>query len=63
MQLRCLSAFFFAAAIAAAGQFAISSSAQSPSSEKQAWLMQDSSTTASLRGIDSVDGQVAWASG
>jgi photosystem II stability/assembly factor-like uncharacterized protein len=28
-----------------------------------AWQMQDSGTTASLRGIDSVDGQVAWASG
>jgi photosystem II stability/assembly factor-like uncharacterized protein len=27
------------------------------------WLMQDSGTTASLRGIDSVDGSVAWASG
>jgi len=27
------------------------------------WQMQDSGTTASLRGIDSVDGRVAWASG
>jgi len=27
------------------------------------WQMQDSGTTASLRGIDSVDGKVAWASG
>jgi hypothetical protein len=27
------------------------------------WQMQDSGTTASLRGIDSVDGVVAWASG
>jgi photosystem II stability/assembly factor-like uncharacterized protein len=28
-----------------------------------AWQMQDSGTTAGLRGIDSVDGTVAWASG
>jgi hypothetical protein len=28
-----------------------------------AWQMQDSGSTASLRGIDSVDGKVAWASG
>ena len=27
------------------------------------WLMQDSGSTASLRGIDSVDGTIAWASG
>jgi photosystem II stability/assembly factor-like uncharacterized protein len=27
------------------------------------WTMQESGTTASLRGIDSVDGKVAWASG
>jgi photosystem II stability/assembly factor-like uncharacterized protein len=29
----------------------------------QVWQMQDSGTTAGLRGIDSVDGNVAWASG
>lgn len=29
----------------------------------QVWQMQDSGTTAGLRGIDSVDGTVAWASG
>jgi len=29
----------------------------------QVWQMQDSGTTAGLRGIDSVDGKVAWASG
>jgi photosystem II stability/assembly factor-like uncharacterized protein len=34
--------------------------AQSPA---PVWQMQDSGTTASLRGIDSVDGKVAWASG
>jgi hypothetical protein len=31
--------------------------------ETVVWQMQDSGSTASLRGIDSVDGQVAWASG
>jgi hypothetical protein len=30
---------------------------------QQVWEMQDSGTTAGLRGIDSVDGKVAWASG
>ncbi len=30
---------------------------------QQVWQMQGSGTTASLRGIDSVDGNVAWASG
>ncbi len=30
---------------------------------QQVWQMQDSGTTAGLRGIDSVDGTVAWASG
>jgi hypothetical protein len=29
----------------------------------EVWQMQDSGSTASLRGIDSVDGKVAWASG
>ncbi|MGP8268668.1 MAG: WD40/YVTN/BNR-like repeat-containing protein [Terracidiphilus sp.] len=29
----------------------------------QVWQMQDSDTTAGLRGIDSVDGKIAWASG
>jgi photosystem II stability/assembly factor-like uncharacterized protein len=37
--------------------------AQSPTPSPQIWQMQDSGTTASLRGIDSVDGTVAWASG
>jgi hypothetical protein len=27
------------------------------------WVMQESGTTAGLRGIDTVDGTVAWASG
>ncbi|MGA2809640.1 MAG: hypothetical protein ABSE87_16045 [Terracidiphilus sp.] len=37
--------------------------AQSQSLPNSPWQMQDSGTTASLRGIDSVDGTVAWASG
>ncbi len=32
-------------------------------SSKGPWVMQESGTTAGLRGIDSVDGKVAWASG
>lgn len=36
--------------------------AQVPS-PRQVWKMQDSGTTAGLRGIDSVDGKVAWSSG
>jgi photosystem II stability/assembly factor-like uncharacterized protein len=34
-----------------------------PQAPQQVWQMQDSGTKVSLRGIDSVDGQVAWASG
>lgn len=40
--------------------------AQTPASQpsaQQVWVMQDSGTAAGLRGIDSVDGKVAWASG
>jgi hypothetical protein len=36
---------------------------QTPTSSSAVWQMQDSGTTASLRGIYSVDGTVAWASG
>jgi len=50
----CASVFLIAAAMAAA---------QPPSPAPQVWTMQDSGTTARLRGIDSVDGTVAWASG
>ena len=48
-----------------AGQGQSSSPVASPPAkeQKQAWVVEDSATTASLRGIDSVDGQVAWASG
>jgi photosystem II stability/assembly factor-like uncharacterized protein len=34
-----------------------------PSSPSSPWTMQESGTTAGLRGIDSVDGKIAWASG
>ena len=39
------------------------STAQTQTQSQPVWQMQDSGTTASLRGIDSVDGTVAWASG
>jgi photosystem II stability/assembly factor-like uncharacterized protein len=55
MQVIRLSLLFVFASIAAA---------QSPAPpQPQVWQMQDSGTTAGLRGIDSVDGTVAWASG
>jgi photosystem II stability/assembly factor-like uncharacterized protein len=37
--------------------------AQTPAQAVPSWQMQDSGTTASLRGIDSVNGTIAWASG
>jgi photosystem II stability/assembly factor-like uncharacterized protein len=37
--------------------------AQSSEPARTPWQMQESGTTAGLRGIDSVDGRVAWASG
>ena len=37
--------------------------AQSSAPAQTPWQMQESGTTASLRGIDSVDGTIAWASG
>jgi photosystem II stability/assembly factor-like uncharacterized protein len=39
------------------------SAAQSPTPAQSPWQLQESGTTAGLRGIDSVDGAVAWASG
>jgi len=39
------------------------SPAPAPPQPQQVWQMQDSGSTASFRGIDSVDGTVAWASG
>ncbi len=44
----------------AAATFAV---AQSPAPANPFWQVQDSGVTASLRGIDSVNGAVAWASG
>jgi photosystem II stability/assembly factor-like uncharacterized protein len=43
--------------------FAASAIAFAQSPAPSPWQMQDSGTTAGLRGIDSVDGTVAWASG
>jgi len=42
---------------------AVSAIAAAQSPPSQLWQMQESGTTAGLRGIDSVDGTVAWASG
>jgi hypothetical protein len=50
-------ALLLAVSAIAAGQTATSAPPISP------WQMQESGTTAGLRGIDSVDGTVAWASG
>jgi hypothetical protein len=47
----------FAASAPAFGQ------SPAPASLPPVWQMQESGTTAGLRGIDSVDGKVAWASG
>jgi|HubBroStandDraft_1064217.scaffolds.fasta_scaffold42588_3 photosystem II stability/assembly factor-like uncharacterized protein len=63
MQLCRLSLLLFAATIAAAVQSTVAATSQLQSAAQQVWQMQESGTTASLRGIDSVDGQVAWASG
>jgi len=60
MQLRNLSLLLSVATALATAQ----SSAPAPiQTQQQVWQMQDSGTTAGLRGIDSVDGTVAWASG
>ena len=50
---------FVAASALAGGQ----SMGSTPQEAVAVWQMQDSGTTAGLRGIDSVDGTVAWASG
>jgi photosystem II stability/assembly factor-like uncharacterized protein len=52
LKLLCLIASVFACVL--------STSAQQP---KLSWQMQDSGTTAGLRGIDTFDGKIAWASG
>jgi hypothetical protein len=56
MQQSAMFLFLLAAAVAA-------SQTPTPPQPQQVWQMQDSGSTASLRGIDSVDGTVAWASG
>lgn len=61
MQFASLSAILLLAAGNAAAQSAAAVPVQPDA--KQVWTLQDSGTTASLRGIDSVDGSVAWASG
>ncbi len=61
MQLRPVNLFFLVAASVAMAQSPGPATAQPQT--PQVWQMQDSGTTAGLRGIDSVDGTVAWASG
>jgi photosystem II stability/assembly factor-like uncharacterized protein len=63
MQVIQLSLFLTAVLGVAAAQSSASAQPQSPSPAQQVWQMQESGTTAGLRGIDSVDGTVAWASG
>jgi hypothetical protein len=58
MQVIRLTLIMAVSAVAAA-QFPAPAQAQPPT----VWQMQESGTTAGLRGIDSVDGTVAWASG
>ena len=62
MQLIRLTLLLAAASIAAA-QSPAPVQPQSSTQAQQVWQMQDSGTTAGLRGINSVDGAVAWASG
>jgi hypothetical protein len=51
------------APVFAASQSLAPAPAQPQQKAQQVWRMQDAAPTASLRGIDSVDGTVAWASG
>jgi hypothetical protein len=61
MQSSRLSVLFVGAAAVAAAQSSVTTPLDSQS--QQVWQMQDSGTDAGLRGIYSVDGTVAWASG
>ena len=63
MQLCRLSLLFFSVATAIAAQSPPPAASPKQADTPAVWQMQDAGTTASLRGIDSVDGQVAWASG
>jgi hypothetical protein len=62
MQIIRLTLLLAAASIAAAQPLA-PAQPQSSIPSQQVWQLQDSGTTAGLRGIDSVDGTIAWASG
>ncbi|MGA2086054.1 MAG: hypothetical protein ABSG60_11090 [Terracidiphilus sp.] len=62
MQVLRLTLLLAASAMASA-QSQLPASPPAPPQAQQVWQMQDSGTTAGLRGIDSVDGTVAWASG
>jgi photosystem II stability/assembly factor-like uncharacterized protein len=63
MQLCRLSLLLLSVLTMAAAQSPAPGASQSQPIAQPAWQMQDSGTTASLRGIVSVDGQVAWSSG
>ena len=66
MQFGRLSLFLIAAALAAAqspNPAPTPVQTQPQHQAQEVWQMQDSTTTAGLRGIDSVDGTTAWASG
>src|SRR5580658_1273075 len=63
MHLGRLSFLLIVSAALVAAQSPAPAPSQPQSSAPPVWQMQDSGTIASLRGIDSVDGQVAWASG
>jgi photosystem II stability/assembly factor-like uncharacterized protein len=63
MQFTRLGVCVFAAASFAAVQSGAPAPTPAQPQPSAVWQMQDSGTTAGLRGIDSVDGTVAWASG
>jgi hypothetical protein len=65
MQVIRLALFLVAVVGVAAAQSAASApiQAQTQPTARQVWEMQESGTSAGLRGIDSVDGTVAWTSG
>jgi photosystem II stability/assembly factor-like uncharacterized protein len=63
MLLGRLNLLLLAATTVTAAQSPAPAPSQPQPRAQQVWQMQDSGTKASLRGIDSVDGQVVWASG
>ena len=56
-------AFRFASLVGALLVCPVIAASQAQSESRVPWVMEESGTTAGLRGIDSVDGAVAWASG